>query len=412
MPAWSWEALDAQGRIRKGVQEADSPKHLRQLLRSDGLNPVSLQEVSGRDLKKSEKGGSASSLTKRSVDRRLGATDLSMFTRQLATLLRARLPVEEALRVLVKQADKSWQKSLYTSVRSRVVEGVSLADALRQHPQAFPEYYAATVAAGEQSGQLEGVLERLADYAEQANETRQKVMLSMLYPVVVSIVAVLIVVILMVFVVPRMISVFEHMDQDLPLLTRGLIWLSDFLQNYGIVVAVVIAVAIALYTWAYTKPAFKLKMHRLILKMPFLAHVSREMNTGRFLITYGILLASKVSATQGMLTAAEVLANLEIREHIKNAAARVREGASIGSALGNTGFFSAMALNLIASGEASGNLAEMLERAGENQERTLQASVTTIVGIMEPVMIVIMGGVVMMIVLAILLPILQMNQMV
>ncbi len=412
MPAWSWEALDAQGRIRKGVQEADSPKHLRQLLRADGLNPITLQEASGRELKKSEKDGSAGVLMKRSVDRRLGAADLSMFTRQLATLLRARLPVEEALRVLIKQADKSWQKSLYTSVRSRVIEGVSLADALRQHPQAFPEYYAATVAAGEQSGQLESVLERLADYAEQANETRQKVMLSMLYPIVVSIVAVLIVVILMVFVVPRMISVFEHMGQDLPLLTRGLIWLSNFLQNYGIVVAAMIALAIAVYVWAYTKPAFKLKMHRLILRMPFLAYVSREMNTGRFLITYGILLASKVSATQGMLTAAEVLANLEIREHIRNAAARVREGASIGSALGNTGFFSAMALNLIASGEASGNLAEMLERAGEHQERSLQASVTTIVGIMEPLMIVIMGGVVMMIVLAILLPILQMNQMV
>ncbi len=412
MPAWSWEALDAQGRIRKGVQEADSPKHLRQLLRADGLNPITLQEASGRELKKSEKDGSAGVLMKRSVDRRLGAADLSMFTRQLATLLRARLPVEEALRVLIKQADKSWQKSLYTSVRSRVIEGVSLADALRQHPQAFPEYYAATVAAGEQSGQLESVLERLADYAEQANETRQKVMLSMLYPIVVSIVAVLIVVILMVFVVPRMISVFEHMGQDLPLLTRGLIWLSNFLQNYGIVVAAMIALAIAVYVWAYTKPAFKLKMHRLILRMPFLAYVSREMNTGRFLITYGILLASKVSATQGMLTAAEVLANLEIREHIRNAAARVREGASIGSALGNTGFFSAMALNLIDSGEASGNLAEMLERAGEHQERSLQASVTTIVGIMEPLMIVIMGGVVMMIVLAILLPILQMNQMV
>ena len=411
MAAFSWRALDQKGRLQKGVWEADSPKHLRQRLRRDGMNPVSMEEVSGnrRTLSGTASGGEKKGSA---VDRRLSPTDLSMFTRQLATLLRSRLPVEKALGVLSSQSNKTWQRHLLTALRSRVTEGASLADAFRQFPQAFPEYYAATADAGEQSGNLEIVLERLADYAEEANVTRQKVKLALIYPAVVSIVALLVIVGLLVFVVPKMVETFEHIGQELPLLTRVMISISDFLQHYGVFLLLGVVLLILLFSSAMKRQGFKKRVQLLLLKLPLISRVIREVNTSRFLRTYGILLSSTVSATHGMMIAAHVLGSLPIRDALMDASRRVREGASIGASLTNTGYFSPMTLNLVASGEAAGNLPEMLERAGEGQERTLQATVSSLVGILEPLMIVVMGSVVMMIVLAVLLPIFKMNSMV
>ncbi|MEN8213289.1 MAG: type II secretion system inner membrane protein GspF [Pseudomonadota bacterium] len=411
MAAFSWQALDQKGRIQKGVWEADSPRHLRQRLRSDGLNPVSMEEVRGN---RSALSGTTTSREKKrsAVDRRLNPTDLSMFTRQLATLLRSRLPVEKALGVLSSQSNKRWQQHLFTALRSRVTEGSSLADAFRQFPQAFPEYYAATAEAGEQSGSLEIVLERLADYAEEANATRQKVKLALIYPAVVSVVALLVIVGLLVFVVPKMVETFEHIGQELPLLTRIMISTSDFLQQYGVFLLLGIVLLILLFSTAMKRENFKKRVQRLLLTLPLVSRVIREVNTSRFLRTYGILLSSTVSATQGMMIAAHVLGSLPIRDALMAASRRVREGASIGNSLTNTGYFSPMTLNLVASGEAAGNLPEMLERAGEGQERSLQAMVSSLVGILEPLMIVVMGTVVMLIVLAVLLPIFKMNSMV
>lgn len=408
MAAFSWQALNDKGQLQKGVWEADSPKHLRHRLRSEGLKPLSMEEVRGK------RGvGALERKKKRSlVDRRLSATDLSMFTRQLATLLRSRLPVEKALEVLSSQSNKQWQRHLITALRSRVTEGSTLADAFRQFPQAFPEYYAATAEAGEQSGSLEVVLERLADYAEEANVTRQKVKLALVYPAVVSIVALLVIVGLLVFVVPKMVETFEHIGQELPLLTRVMISISEFLQHYGVLLLLGTVVAVIAFLSAMKREGFRKRMHRLQLKLPLVSRVTREVNTSRFLRTYGILLRSTVSATQAMIIAAQVLSSLPIRDALMEASRRVREGGSIGNSLANTGYFSPMALNLVSSGEASGNLPEMLERAGEGQERTLQASISSLVGILEPLMIVVMGAVVMMIVLAVLLPIFKMNSMV
>ncbi len=411
MPAFSWQALDQKGRTQKGVWEADSPKHLRQRLRSDGMKPVSMEEVQGNRRRLS---GTQTTKGKKSsvVDRRLSPTDLSMFTRQLATLLRSRLPVEKALGVLSSQSNKQWQRHLLTALRSRVTEGSTLADAFRRFPQAFPEYYAATAEAGEQSGNLEIVLERLADYAEEANVTRQKVKLALIYPAVVSIVALLVIVGLLVFVVPKMVETFEHIGQELPLLTRVMISISDFLQHYGVFLLLGVALLVFLFSTAMKRQGFKKRVQLLLLKLPLISRVTREVNTSRFLRTYGILLHSTVSATQGMMIAAQVLGSLPIRDALMEASRRVREGSSIGVSLTNTGYFSPMTLNLVASGEAAGNLPEMLERAGEGQERTLQATVSSLVGILEPLMIVVMGTVVMMIVLAVLLPIFKMNSMV
>jgi general secretion pathway protein F len=372
MAAFSWQALDRAGSLKKGVREADSPKHLRQLLRKEGLNPLSMEEVSGRraiaksrDRKK----------TRSAVDRGFSPADLAMFTRQLATLLRSKMPLEECLRVLSKQTSKQWQRHLITALRSRVAEGMSLADGFRQFPKAFPEYFASTAEAGEQAGKLEVVLERLADYSEEANVTRQKVMLSLLYPVVVAVVATLVVIGLLVGIVPKMVETFEHMEQELPLLTRIMIGISEFLQNYGIFFAIGLVLAGLLFSFAYRREGFRRTMHKLYLRLPFLSRVIKEVNTARFLRTYGILLSSSVSATNGMNISARVLGNLPIRESLREAADRVREGASIANSLTRTGYFSPMTLNLVSSGEASGNLPEMLERAGDGQERTLQASI-------------------------------------
>ncbi|MEJ2309493.1 MAG: type II secretion system inner membrane protein GspF [Gammaproteobacteria bacterium] len=405
MSAFSWQALDKAGTLKKGVREADSPKHLRQMLRKEGLNPLSMEEVSGRKARSRSRDKKAGS----GVDRSLSPADLAMFTRQLATLLRSRMPLEECLRVLARQTNKSWQSSLITALRARVSEGMSLADGFRQFPRAFPEYFASTAEAGEQAGKLEIVLERLADYAEEANTTRQKVMLSLMYPVVVAIVAVIVVTILLVGVVPKMVETFEHMEQELPFLTRLMIGISEFLQHYGLYFAAGVGLLGFLFSIAYRRKAFRRRMHALYLKLPLVSRVIREVNTARFLRTYGILLSSSVSATSGMNISARVLGNLPIRESLRDAADRVREGASIANSLTRTGYFSPMTLNLVASGEASGNLPEMLERAGDGQERTLQASISMIVGIMEPLMIVIMGVLVLLIVLAILMPIFQMN---
>jgi general secretion pathway protein F len=405
MSAYSWQALDRTGSLKKGVREADSPKHLRHLLRKEGLNPLSMEEVSGRRaLSKSR-----DKKPKSAVDRHFSPADLAMFTRQLATLLRSRMPVEECLRVLSKQTNKTWQRHLITALRSRVAEGLSLAEGFRQFPKAFPEYFASTAEAGEQAGKLEIVLERLADYAEEANTTRQKVMLSLMYPMVVAVVAVIVVTILLVGVVPKMVDTFEHMEQELPLLTRIMIGISEFLQHYGVYFLAGLVLAGFLFSLAYKREAFRRRMHALYLRIPMISRVIKEVNTSRFLRTYSILLSSSVSATSGMNISARVLGSLPIRESLRDASDRVREGASIANSLTRTGYFSPMTLNLVSSGEASGNLPEMLERAGDGQERTLQASVAMIVGIMEPLMIVIMGVLVLLIVLAILMPIFQMN---
>lgn len=406
MAAFSWQALDSGGSLKKGVREADSPKHLRQLLRKEGLNPLSMEEVSGR---RARAKSSDRKKNRSAVDRSFSPADLAMFTRQLATLLRSKMPLEECLRVLSKQTNKTWQRHLITALRSRVAEGMSLADGFRQFPKAFPEYFASTAEAGEQAGKLEAVLERLADYAEEANATRQKVTLSLMYPMVVLVVAIIVVTFLLVKVVPGMIETFQHMQQELPVLTRIMITISEFLQSYGIYFLMGLVLIGFLFKLAYRQDAFRRRMHKFYLKIPLISRVIREVNTARFLRTYGILLSSSVSATNGMNISARVLGSIPIRESLREAADRVREGASIANSLTRTGYFSPMTLNLVSSGEASGNLPEMLERAGEGQERTLQASVSMIVGIMEPLMIVIMGVLVLLIVMAILLPIFQMN---
>jgi len=395
--------------MRQGVRESESARQLRQRLRAEGLVPLSVDEVQeSRATKKRTSGRRLRS----GVDRKLGPADLALITRQLATLLRSRLPLEEALRIVAQQSDRAAQRNLVTAVRSGVAEGMSLADAMRRFPKAFPEYYAATVSAGEQSGRLEVVLERLADYAENASGARQKVLLSLLYPALVTIVAIAVVIGLVTYVVPEVVKVFERMDQELPILTRVLIDLSDFLRDYGWLLAVGVVIAIAAFRWAYAQPAARKRIQRQFLRLPLVGRLLRELNVARFARTFGILLGSSVSATEALKVSANVLPNVPIRDSLLAAADRVREGAAIGSSLYNTGYFPPLMLNMIASGEASGQLVEMLDRAADTQERQLLHTVAALVGLMEPLMILLMGGLVLVIVIAIMLPIFNINQLI
>ncbi|MFO7640861.1 MAG: type II secretion system inner membrane protein GspF [Candidatus Competibacteraceae bacterium] len=404
MPAFQYAALDERGRQRKGVIEADTPRMARQSLRERGLNPLNVEEVAGR-----EQRGDRPWWRGRM---RISPTDLALITRQLATLVGSGLPLEEALGAVARQAERTRLSGLLLAVRARVLEGHTLATALGDFPQAFPELYRATVAAGEQSGHLDVVFERLADYTEARQQMRQKVSLALFYPLLLTGVAILIVAGLLTYVVPQVVQVFSSLNQQLPALTRGLIALSDFLQRHGWVVLTGLAIGAVAWVQALRRVGFRRRVHQALLRLPLLARLVRGTNTARFARTFSILMASGVPVLEALRISAQVLSNLPMREAVEQAAARVKEGASLQKAISASGYFPPMTVQLIASGEASGRLENMLERAAAQQERETETLIAALLGIFEPVLILLMGGVVLVIVLAILLPIFDLNQLV
>jgi general secretion pathway protein F len=377
---------------------------VRQQLRDKGWMPVEVQETSERE----------SEASKRTVTLRRGvsATDLSLLTRQLATLVRSGLPLEEALQATAQQTEKARLKSMLLAVRSRVMEGHTLATGLGDYPHVFPELYRTTVSAGEQSGHLELVLERLADYTESRQQMQQKLQLALFYPALLTLVAIGVVVGLMTFVVPQVVQVFDNIGQELPVLTRTLIAMSDFLRNYGLLMLVLLAIAGGMVVWILKKEGPKRRFHAFLLRLPLIGRLERGVNAGRFARTFSIVTASGVPVLDGLRIASEVMSNLPMREAVEESARMVREGASIHGSLEKSGYFPPMTVHLIASGEASGKLEEMLERAAVNQEREIETLISAVMGLFEPVLILVMGGLVLIIVLAILLPIFNLNQLV
>jgi general secretion pathway protein F len=403
MGAFEYTALDNGGRERKGILEGDTARQVRQLLRERQLLPVTVTEVAQREAKQARSF---------SLARRVSPADLSLFTRQLATLVRAGLPLEESLLAVSQQTEKPRVQSIVLGVRSRVMEGHTLADGFADFPRVFPEIYRATVSAGEQSGHLDSVLERLADYTESREEIRQKVLGAMLYPIALTIMCFGIVSGLLVYVVPKVVNVFEASHAQLPLITRLLIAVSGFFRNYGlwILIAGIIG-AIALVRWL-RRPGPRRRYHRLQLSLPIIGKLARGFNTARFTRTLSILTASAVPVLEALRIAGEVVTNLPMRDAVVEASARVREGAAIGRSLAVSRLFPPMTIHLISSGEASGELEAMLERAALSQERELDGLLTAIVGLLGPLLIVIMGLFVMGIVFAMLLPIFEMNQLI
>lgn len=405
MGAFEFAALDAAGKERKGVLEGDSARQIRQQLRDQGLLPLHVDEVAQR-----ESGQGRRPLF--SLSRGISATDLALLTRQLATLARSGLPLDEATATVARQSEKPRLKRLMLGVRAQVMEGHALAEGMGKFPHVFPELYRATVAAGEQTGHLDAVLERLADYTEKRQQLHQRIQLAMFYPIILTVMSILVVVALLTYVVPQVVQVFENVDQELPILTRMLIGTSDFLRDNFILLTLGVVGLVAGTVYVLKRPGPQFAYHRFLLRVPVIGRFVRGVNTARFARTLSILAGSGVPVLEALRIAGQVISNLPMREAVSHAAHRVREGGSLAKSLEHSGYFPPMVINLIASGEASGNLEEMLERAALNQEREHETQIAMLMGLLEPVLILTMGVVVLLIVLAILLPIFQMNQLI
>lgn len=401
MAAFEYTALDKRGRQQKGVLEADSARQVRQLLREQQLAPLAVKATRSGDQvrRNSHLGG-------------LSVRNLALVTRQLATLIQAGLPVEEALRATAAHSISNRTQGMVLAVRSRVLEGHSLAEGLKEYPGAFPDLYRATVAAGEQAGHLGLVLEQLADYTEQRQQSRQKMQLALLYPVILMCASLLIVGFLLGYVVPDVVKVFIDSGQTLPLLTRGLIAMSDWVKAWGLLALVAAVLVVLALCTALRDESFKLRWHRFVLRIPLIGRLGRAIDCAHFASTLAILTRSGVPLVEALAIAGEVIGNRGIRADVLVAAQKVREGGSLTRSLEASGQFPPMMLHMIASGERSGELDQMLARTAKNQESDLGAQIALLVGLFEPFMLVLMGAVVLVIVLAILLPILSLNQMV
>lgn len=406
MGAFEYVALDARGRQKKGVLEGDTARQVRQQLKDQRLVPLEISEIA------EQRTSNASGRRSFFAGTGLRAGDLALLTRQLATLVRSGLPLEQALGAVADQSDKPKVKRIMIAVRSRVMEGHSLADALAEFPSAFPEIFRATVAAGEQAGHLDPVLERLADFTERRQEIRQKVTHALIYPILLTTISIAIVILLLTYVVPKIITVFQDRGGDLPALTQGLITLSDFFRDYWLPLAAVIGLAVYGVRQLLKQPGPKRRFHRWILRVPLIGRIVGGLNSSRFARTLSILAGSGVPVLDAMRIAGEVVQNRPMREAIEEAALRVREGASISRSLAASRLFPPIMIYLIASGETGGELEQMLERAATSQERDLESLINTLLAVFEPLLIVIMGGFVFLIVIAIMLPILGSNQLV
>lgn len=408
MAAFEYSALNARGKQEKGLIEAETARQARQLLRERALTPLDLREVAERrGVSKGIDGGG-----KPARGGSLSATELSLFTRQLATLFRSGLPLDEALTAVAQQSENPKVQRMVLAIRARVNEGDSFAAALGQFPGAFPTLFRATVEAGEQAGKLDHVLERLADYVERRQAMQSKIMLATFYPAILTLVAIGVVSLLLTYVVPKVVEVFDSIGADLPVLTKMLIATSGFLRNYGLFLVIGMALGAWLFARAMRGEAFRRRVHARQLRLPLIGRLTRGANTGRFTRTLGILFGAGVPILDAMRIGTQVVANLPMRDAIEAAAKRVREGAGLAKSLEASRLFPPITVHLIASGEASGKLDEMLDRAAENQEREVETLIAALMGIFEPVLILAMGGIVLMIVLAILLPIFDLNTLV
>ena len=398
MGAYQYQALKSSGNVCKGVIEADSERHARQLLREQGIIPTHVAAFKTTRLKKHSDA--------------LSAEELSLLTRQLATLLAAGIPVEESLQGVSEQAGKDKVRQLVMGVRSKVMEGYALAQAMSEYPQTFPELYRATVGAGEQTGHLDRVLEKLADYTENQQQMRQKIQQALIYPLLMILVSTAIISFLLAFVVPKIIDVFASSGQSLPLMTTLLIAMSSGIKSYGLYAVAVLILIIMGVKHSLKQLRVRLFFHRALLRVPIAAYLIRSINVARYIHTFGILFAAGVSVLETMRVSCSLVSNLIMRDAFAHAAVRVREGTAISTALKDTHFLSPMAIHLIASGEKSGQLSAMMDRAALHLDKEVSRLIETALTLLEPLVILLMGAVVLFIVLATLLPIFSMEQLV
>jgi general secretion pathway protein F len=400
VPAFAYQALDASGKTQRGVLQGDTARAVRQVLRERGLNPLDVTPVDEQQQR--------SPLGRRG----LSTPQLALFTRQLATLLAAGLPIDEALAALGEQGEDERSRSLVVALRSRVMEGAGLAAAFADYPESFPEIYRASIAAGEQSGRLSTVLERLADYAESRDALRQQLLTALAYPILLTCVAVAVVTGLLVYVVPQIVGVFTSMKQQLPLPTTLLIGLSEVVKAWGLLLLLGMVAAVVAARLALRREGVRMVWHRWLLRLPLVGKLTRASNTARAARTLALLSASAVPLLDALAISAQVVPNLPMREALRRAAHKVREGGAFSRALADSGYFPPVAVRLIASGERSGQLERMLDEAAAHQAKELDRWLAVLTAVLGPAVILLVGAMVLFIVLAILLPIFNLNQMV
>lgn len=398
MPAFEYQALDAGGRRQTGVVEADSARGARSLLRERGLTPLVVATAApGRRR------------TGALFQRGLRSSQLALLTRELSTLLSAGLPVEEALGALAEQADDARLKTVLATLRTRVREGASLATALAEQPDNFPEFFRASVAAAEHSGHIDAVLARLADYAENREALRRRVWMALLYPLLLTAIALLVVTGLLLYVVPQVIEVFDNLGRDLPWLTRALIALSEGLPKVGpYLLLALVAAVFGVRAWL-RDPARRARWQSWLLRLPVLGRLRLALDTSRFTRTLGLLAGAGVPMLDALRMATQTVGLMPLRQALERAYARVREGSGLAVSLAESRMFPPVTVRLIGNGERAGRLAAMLDQAAEHEATLLEHRLATFVAILGPAMILLVGVLVLAIVLAILLPIFELN---
>ncbi|SET39734.1 type II secretion system inner membrane protein GspF [Thalassotalea agarivorans] len=407
MAAFEYVAIDNRGKNKKGIIEGDTARQVRAQLREQGLMPVDVTP-SVKKLKQSSTGGVSWFYR----GRKISASDLALFTRQLATLVESGLPLEESLLAVAEQTEKAHIKSVVMAVRTKVTEGYGLAESMAEFPNIFDNLFRAMVAAGEKSGHLDKVLERLADYTEQREKTQSQIKGALIYPTMLVLICIVIIIVLLKVVVPKIVNQFIDMGHSLPGSTQFLIDASDFINQYGVYLLIGILATIAGFKRALGNESFKYKYHKFLLSLFGVKRLIRGANAARFAKTLSILTASAVPLLDAMKIAAEVLDNVYIKDQVGQAADKVREGTSLRAALQQTKLFPPMMLHMIASGEKSGQLEHMLDKAADNQDRELDSLINVSLKALEPTIMLSMGGIVLFIVLAVMMPIIELNNLV
>ena len=398
MSAFRFEAVDTAGRLRRGLVEADSARAVRDRLRADGLTPTAVDAAPER----------YDPLART----RLDTTSVGLLTRQLATLAQSGMPLDQALAAVAEQADHEKTAKLVLALRAHVATGEALPTALARFPRTFPPLYRGLVAAGAETGHLPDVLARLADYLEARQVLRQRFVVALIYPVLVTIIAILVIAVLMIYVVPQIVSVYQQSRQTLPFLTQALIAVSGFLRVTGWLWALLAVIALIAFAIANRREAFRAAWHARLLRVPGIGRLAQSLDTARFASTLAILVASGAPLLRALTAASDVVRMLPLRRAAQASSALVREGVSLSRALKEQKVFPPVLIHLVANGEQSGTLAPMLERAAAELEREAERRLAWVAALIQPTLIVAMGGIVLVLVLAVMLPIVSMNQLV
>lgn len=398
MSAFRWEAVDAQGRVRHGLLEADTPRAARDQLRAEGLTPTAVADAVAR----------ADAL----LSTKLPAPLVTLTTRQLATLVQSGMPLDQALSAVAEQADDARAAQIVAALRSHIASGEALPAALARYPRTFSPLYRGLVGAGAETGRLADVLDRLADYLEAREALRQKIMLALIYPAVVTVIAFAVITVLLVYVVPQVVSVYQQSRQTLPWLTQALISTSAFFRATGWFWLAAVVVVLVAFAWANRRESFRARWHAWLLRMPVGGKLARSLDSARFASTLAILVGSGAPLLRSLDAATDVVRMIPIRRATLAAAALVREGVTLSRALKEQREFPPVLIHLVANGESSGRLGPMLQRAAEELERDAERRLAWMVALLQPALIVVMGVIVLVLVLAVMLPIVSMNQLI